>query len=77
MSKGKVNLFAIDTRIKKVVNTEDYGTKLQEDIKKHSLKKNNMEFYGSMFGVLKFGSNKTLKENTEYHSSYNRKIEVI
>ena len=67
VSHSKVSIFADDTRIKKVIKTEDDTTKLQEYLNKlyDWQETNNMEFNGSKFEVLKCGSIKTLKEITK------------
>ena len=77
ISQSNVNIFADDTRIKKVIKTEDDSTKLQEELNKlyDWEKTNNMEFNGSKFEVLKCGSKKTLKENTKYYSPDNKEID--
>ena len=62
------SLFADDTRVLREVKDEEDVEKLQADldILYEWQKKNNMEFNGKKFEVMRYGSNNNIKESTVY-----------
>ena len=62
------SLFADDTRVTRKIETEDDVEELQQDLDKlyQWQEQNNMLFNGNKFEVLRYGTNRTIKESTSY-----------
>ena len=67
-----VSLFADDTRIARRIKEEAYFEALQLDLEKlyNWQEQNNMQFNGSKFELLRYGSNQLVKGNTAYFTPY-------
>ena len=63
-----VSIFADDTRIAREIKSEEDVEDLQADLEKlySWQERNNMQFNGVKFEVLRYGRNQELKESTSY-----------